>query len=489
MLSRRRFLRASAASAALAATGGLEATLARIAYGVTRRAGGYGPLVPDPARLLDLPAGFRYVTFSNAATGYGAGKEFQQLLSNGDPVPCRHDGMEAFPGLDGGTILVRNHEVNPENGPIVDPGRVRPWDPMGRGGTTTLWVDRERRLTRSFASLSGTYRNCAGGKTPWGSWLTCEETTYVPGPLSPTNADQRPDVTRPHGFVFEVPASATELVEPVPITGMGRFYHEAVAVDAATGFVYQSEDRNDGLLYRYRPDVLIRKQKTPRTLAPGDLAKGGVLEALRIVGRPQAMTQNWKEEATPFTPGRRFRVEWVPMPAVDTDVDMERDPTDPNTDSIGKRGRTSPRSLRAQGFGLGCAQFARVEGMIAYGRAIYFCCTNGGPETAGQVWKLDTARDELSLVVQPDDRSLLEGPDTIVVAPNGDLVVCEDGVSDDFVVGITREGRLYPIARNAHNDQELAGACFSADGSTLFVNIQEPGLTFAIWGPWSRRQA
>ena len=488
MLSRRRFLRASALGAALAATGGLDAALARIAHGVTRRAGGYGPLIPDPAKLLDLPAGFRYVTFSNGALGDGPGRRFQQLLSNGEPVPCLHDGMGAFAAPHGGTILIRNHELSPPHRPMVDPGRVRPFDPLGRGGTTTLWVDRNRRLTRSFASLSGTFRNCAGGVTPWGSWLTCEECTYVPGPLSPTNADQRPDVERRHGYVFEVPASATDLADPVPIAGMGRFYHEAVAVDAATGFVYQSEDRDDGLLYRYRADVLIRKHKTPRTMAAGDLARGGVLEALRIVGRPQAMTQNWRDGPTPFTPGRRFRIEWVRMPATDADVDMERDPTDPHRDSLGKRARTSPRSLRAQGFGLGCAQFARVEGMIAHGRAIYFCGTNGGPATAGQVWKIDTAKDELSLVVQPDDRALLDGPDNIIVAPNGDLIVCEDGRNDDFVVGITGEGRLYPIARNAHNDQELAGACFSADGSTMFVNIQEPGLTFAIWGPWSRRQ-
>jgi len=486
VLSRRRFLRSSAALAALTAAGGLEATLARVARGVTQRAGGYGPLVPDPAKLLDLPAGFHYVTFSNSATGYGTDLEFQQQLSNGDPVPCRHDGMAAFRAPDGGTILVRNHEVNPENSPMVDPHRERPYDRMGRGGTTTLWVDRERRLTRSFASLSGTYRNCAGGRTPWGTWLSCEESTYVPGPLDAANADQRPDVTKPHGFVFEVPANATELVEPEPIAAMGRFYHEAVAVDPATGFVYESEDRNDGLLYRYRAAVLTRKEKTPRTMKPGDLAKGGVLEALRIVGQPQAMTQNWKENL--FTPGQRHRIEWVPMPAVDTDVDMERDVTDPNPDSLGKRGRTSPRSLRAQGFNLGCAQFARVEGMTAHGREIFFCCTNGGPETAGQVWKIDARRNELSLVVQPDDRSLLEGPDNLVVGPHGDLVVCEDGKSDDFVVGITPAGRLYPIARNAHNDQELAGACFSADGETLFVNIQEPGVTIAIWGPWSRRK-
>ena len=489
MHSRRRFLRTSAAAtAALFSSAALEGTLARIARGVSQRAEGYGPLVPDPKQLLDLPAGFDYVAFSTSAHSSGADSAFQQTLANGDPVPCRHDGMGAFAGPNGTTILVRNHEVDPEHGLGVDPRRVRPWDPLGKGGTTTLWVDRERRLTRSFASLSGTFRNCAGGVTPWGSWLTCEECTYTPGPPSAESFDQRPDVSKRHGYVFEVPAAAENLVEPAPILGMGRFYHEAVAVDAATGHVYLSEDRDDGLLYRYRPAVLEAGHVKPGQMKPGDLAKGGTLEALRITGRPQEKTQNWQGGETAFVPGRAFKVEWVAIPNLDPDVDMERDPTDvTEPDPLKKRARTSPRSIRAQGFALGATQFARVEGMTAAGRHIYFCATSGGALLAGQVWKLDCARQELSLVVEPNDRALLEGPDNLVVAPNGDLIVCEDGRGDDFAVGITRDGRLYRIARNAHNDEEFAGACFSPDGHTLFVNIQEPGITLAIRGPWSRR--
>jgi secreted PhoX family phosphatase len=488
MSSRRRFLRTSAAAtAALFSSAALEGTLARIARGVSQRAEGFGPLVADPRGLLDLPAGFDYVAFSSSARSDGADAAFQQMLANGDPVPCRHDGMGAFAGPDGATILVRNHEVDPEHGLGVDPRRARPWDPQGKGGTTTLWVDRDRRLTRSFASLSGTFRNCAGGVTPWGSWLTCEECTYTPGPPSAASFDQRSDVSKRHGYVFEVPAAAEGLVEPVPILGMGRFYHEAVAVDAATGHVYMSEDRDDGLLYRYRPAVLADGRVKPGQLKPGDLAKGGTLEALRIAGRPQEKTQNWQGGETAFVPGRAFKVDWVAIPDLDPDVDMERDPTDHEPDPLKRRPRTSPRSIRAQGFALGATQFARVEGVTANGRNLYFCATSGGALLAGQVWKLDCARQELSLVVEPNDRALLEGPDNLVVAPNGDLVVCEDGKDDDFVVGVTREGRLYRIARNAHNDEEFAGACFSHDGQTLFVNIQEPGITLAIRGPWSRR--
>lgn len=505
--SRRRFLRAAmAASASALSTGALEALFARaraagadssaagsaaLARGSRLpawKAEGYGPLVADPAGLLDLPEGFQYRAFSSAVVGTTGDPRFSQKLSNGDWVPCRHDGMAAFPGPNGMTILVRNHEVDLDHRPWVDEKRERPYDPMTGGGTTTLWVDAERRLVKSFASLSGTSRNCAGGPTPWGTWLTCEECVYLPGASDPRNKDLTPQVSKRHGYVFEVDSRAEGLVDPQPILPMGRFYHEACAVDPATGYVYMTEDRNDGVIYRYRPDVLAGGGRKPHELASGDLAKGGVLEALRLVGRPQAKTQNW-ENPTGYLPGQRWPIAWVPIANRDPDMDEERDPRDENPDPMKRRGRTAAGSTRAQAFAAGAAQFARVEG-ITYGRrALWWCCTDGGMAGAGQVWKLDLVRGEVSLVVEPDDLSKLDGPDNLTVAPNGDLIVCEDGTADDFVVGITPAGRLYHLAHNGYNDVEFAGACFSPDGRTLFVNIQDPGVTFAVWGPWEKRVA
>jgi secreted PhoX family phosphatase len=139
---------------------------------------------------------------------------------------------------------------------------------------------------------------------------------------------------------------------------------------------------------------------------------------------------------------------------------------------------------------LGCAAFARTEG-IAYGNgSVYFCCTTGGPAKLGQVFRLELRRERLSLVVEPDDHAILDGPDNIIVSPFGDLLVCEDNLAqrENFVVGVTPGGRCYRLARNAHpGKREFAGACFSPDGRTLFVNVQQPGMTFAIWGPWDRR--
>src|SRR6185503_7110095 len=165
----------------------------------------------------------------------------------------------------------------------------RRYDRLGTGGTTTLWVDADRNLVRAFPSLAGTFRNCAGGPTPWGSWLSAEECVYMPGRPDPVIDDLRSDVTERHGYMFEVDARAEDLVDPKPIKAMGRFYHEAVAVDPATGDVYLTEDRPHGLLYRYRPDAVTSGARRAADLAVGDLARGGVLEALRIPERPAAL--------------------------------------------------------------------------------------------------------------------------------------------------------------------------------------------------------
>jgi uncharacterized protein len=103
----------------------------------------------------------------------------------------------------------------------------------------------------------------------------------------------------------------------------------------------------------------------------------------------------------------------------------------------------------------------------------------------GQIWRYDPRRSRLTLVVRfaPDDD--FEGPDNITVSPHGYLVMCTDGEdSDQFLAGITRDGRTFPLAYNRLSDEEFAGACFSPDGRTLFANVQVPGHTFAIWGPW-----
>ncbi|MEM1354579.1 MAG: alkaline phosphatase PhoX [Planctomycetota bacterium] len=440
---------------------------------------GFGPLELDAQGVLDLPQGFAYHVFSK--TG--------ERMDDGYLVPAKHDGMAAFPGPDGLTLLVRNHEIE---GPVFRNGpfgwqnelmhrldRAYAYDTgFGRtpslGGTTTLVYDtRQRRLVRHYLSLACTERNCAGGPTPWGSWITCEETV--------DRASDRRE--QDHGYNFEVPATAQiQLAKPVALKAMGRFNHEAVAVDPETGIVYQTEDRQDGVIYRYIPDK------------PGELAKGGRLQALAIRAHRPTDLRNWHEEAPKElvkggTGGSSFRIDISKMldlrqgQVFDAEwVDLE-DVESPND------------SLRYQAYDKGAARFARGEGMWYGHESIYFATTTGGRIAKGQIWRYVPSRFEgttderrfpgrLELFIEPNDAAILQHADNICIAPWGDLIVCEDGGPTNHVLGVTPEGSIYKIARNSMNGSEFAGSCFSPDGSTLFVNIQNTGMTLAITGPW-----
>jgi len=418
---------------------------ARVANGQSITTEGYGPLIPDPNGLLDLPRGFQYRAFSR--TG--------DTMSDGNPVPDRHDGMAAFAGPGNTTILVRNHEHSPgDSVGVVAPDNLK-YDPTNKGGTTTLIVGPDRKLIRDYASLAGTYRNCAGGTTPWGSWISCEENTSTPETNRPSNDPRSANnVQKRHGYNFEVPSRAEGLVTPEPLVAMGRFNHEAVAIDPRTGIVYETEDRGDSLFYRFIPTQ------------PGNLKAGGVLEALRIQGQPQAITK------TGFPVGQKFAVDWVRI-----------EQPDPPTDTV-----------RFEGFTKGAAQFTRGEGAWFGNNEVYFACTNGGAAGVGQIWRYTpgtSAQDggTIELFVESPSQDVLDFPDNVLVTPFNDVFLCEDGKGEQFVRGVTPQGQLYSFARNALNESEVAGACFSPNGQTMFLNIYRPGITFAIWGPWSRRKA
>ncbi|HEY9727301.1 MAG TPA: alkaline phosphatase PhoX [Chroococcales cyanobacterium] len=437
-LSRRQFFSLAGAGAATTVLASpLKALYARQANGLSVHGGGYGALVPDPNKLLDLPPGFQYRAFSR--TG--------DLMSDGSTVPGNHDGMAAFPGPNNTVILVRNHELSPSASTGVA-GSPK-YDPNCKGGTTTVIVGPNREAIEHYGSLSGTIRNCAGGPTPWGSWISCEEDTSTPA----SNAA----LTKRHGYNFEVPAKAGGLVNPEPLIAMGRFNHEAVAVDPRTGIVYQTEDRGDSLFYRFIPNQY------------GNLKAGGILQALVITGKAQVNTRNRPTQTIPV--GQPLPVEWV---TIDT----------PNPDND-----NSPTGVRYQGYAKGAARFSRGEG-IWYGNGeFYFTCTDGGVAGCGQVWRYVPGATPqqggtIELFVEPNDNKILDFPDNVVVAPTGDLFLCEDGDGDNFVVGVTPNGQLYQFARNAINDSEFCGVCFSPSGQTMFVNIQNPGITLAIWGPW-----
>jgi len=376
-------------------------------------------------------------------------------MSDGLLVPGRPDGMGTFLDTNGKVIIIRNHEnsIKPtvhsafgsEGELLTDIDEAKIYDRgeanfPGLGGTTTILYDEEQEeVTEEFLSLAGTYRNCAGGVTPWNSWLTCEED------VSKKNGKE---VGTDHGYVFDVPADAKGLIDPKPIIGMGRFNHEAVAVDPETGIIYQTEDRWDGLIYRFIPLDKI------------DLHKGGKLQVLALKDSPKVDTRNWENSTVKI--GEKMEVEWI-------DIDEVTAPED---------------DLRYRGFEMGAARFARGEGMWTGEGEIYFACTNGGPNKWGQVFRYDLKENVLELFVESTDKKTLNMCDNLTISPSGMIFMCEDNGDLNHLRYVTSKGELKTLAVNRSSSSELTGAVFSPSGKTLFVNVQEGGETVAITGPW-----
>ncbi|MBW5484947.1 alkaline phosphatase PhoX [Streptomyces bambusae] len=439
------------AGAAVVVTGALGALFAGGGSAAPRAtAAGYGPLLPDPHGLLDLPEGFTYRVLSRAG---------DPLRSGEGTVPANCDGMAAFRAGRGGVRLVRNHENRTTAALRVPPVAGLVYDPDALGGCTVLSLDAHGGVTAERVGISGTAVNCAGGRTPWHTWLTCEETEDTRGTAG---------YSRDHGYVFEVDPADPQRTGAVPLTALGRFAHEAVAVDPYRGVVYETEDAFDrpfGLFYRFLPRRPLG--------GTGSLRAGGALEAMRVPGVADL--------AAVQEPGAEFPVEWVPVP----DPSAARTP------------------IRFQDFGRGGITHAqKLEGCYWGGTGVYFVSSYArGREGAaadhfGQVWFHDPLRDRVRLEVvfgpATDVRLPGDSPDNICLAPDGGLMVCEDGGGEQYVFGVTRGGAVYPVARNADGIGtaqkpewgEFAGVTFSPDGRTMYVNAYAPGTTFAVTGPW-----
>lgn len=429
----------------------ISGVLAQLGAAASALHPGYGPLAPvrDLATglpLLALPAGFSYRSFGWA----------NSPMHDGMPTPDNHDGMGVVRSEGGIVTLVRNHEVKAGFGSFAPTSAT--FDPLAAGGTTTLRFDTQSgRLIDTRASLSGTLNNCAGGITPWGSWLSCEEIVSRAGDveLRGIHVPMQDD----HGFVFEVPADGLSDAEPLPM--LGQFQHEAAAFDRA-GTIYLTEDTQPHAgLYRFIPNT------------PGELRRGGRLQMLRVAGHAD-LRRNQRR-------GQRLPASWVEIAEPTRGIDSQGDIF----------------GVLEQGIGEGGSVFSRLEGCIADGDLIHFSSTDGGDAGCGQIWTLNTRDSQLWLTYESPNREVLDFPDNLVSSPRGGLVICQDSEGDaQHLYGLTPHGQPFTFARNLtrlqgeqgfsgdFSDSEWCGACFSPDGRWLFANIQDPGYTVAITGPW-----
>ncbi|MEC9095113.1 MAG: alkaline phosphatase PhoX, partial [Planctomycetota bacterium] len=408
--------------------------------------------------LLMLPEGFSYQTYG--WTG--------QPMTDGRKTPSSHDGMGVIANKNGIFTLCRNHERGGLRDSFAAPQTT--YDAHAPGGTTNVVFDGGAgKFISSRASLSGTVRNCAGGVTPWGTWLTCEETTDGPE----TTSD--PQYEKTHGWIFEIAADGQG--NPKPLKAMGRFVHEAIAVDPKTSFVYETEDRGTSGLYRFRPNT------------KGKLHDGGTLEMLRVPGHPDL--------SKGVQAGAVYEdLEWVKI----DDPELAHTPETSNSLGVYMQGRKK-----------GGTNFNRLEGIWYYDGSMFFDSTSGGDAKAGQIWELNIAENTLRLVFESPSKQVLNMPDNMAVSSRGGIIICEDcgittlqtpqGIKRYFprLHALSPEGEIHVFAENNtlieepiygskgdFRGSEWAGANFSPDGKWLFANIQTPGFTVAITGPWEK---
>ena len=386
-LQRRQFLSMGIKGAALFAAGGLVGCGSSASNSPFHSLAAIGELQPPDDNGIMLPAGFtsRIVARSSSPPLPGSSYIWH-------PAP---DGGACFATADGGWVYVSNSEV---------------WEPRGRGGVGALRFNSGGELTDAYPILRGTTGNCAGGATPWGTWLSCEE--YDGGLVHECDPlGQRPAQVRP---------------------ALGRFQHEAVAVDERNQCLYLTEDKPDGGFYRFRAASL-----------PG--LEQGVLEI-----------------AVRETRGGRDYLNWLEVP--DPELAFTETPT---------------RHQVA-----GYAPFAGGEGIAYYEGALYFVTKHDN-----RVWRYAVRDSRLDIIYDPTvaPAPILSGVDNVAITPTGDVLICEDG-GDMQIVVITPDRRTVPLLQLTGQDRsEIAGAAFDPSYQRLYFSSQrgitgasEAGITYEI---------
>ncbi len=447
----------------------------------------FPPLESSPGDLLALPPGFSYeaiaisgVTDIHDGTGTVIAK-----------TPERPDGTGAVQ-VRRGYRLLQNHEASPGSTqpvPFVD-GTVYDRGALG-GGVTVIETNRNGRRLSEWVGLSGTISNCAGGITPWGSWLTCEETEDTAGTDT---------LEKDHGYIYEVFADIPNKQSPLPIKAWGRAPHEAVVVEPSRERVYITEDASDptGLLYRW---TAPRGYRLGRYIARSLGEHDGRLEALVVLTADGSVLPDLAY-VTSAQIGRPFATRWWQVP--------DRQAT-----------TTSLRSQLADGE---VTRSKKLEGAWGDEHGLYFAASFAFEEGDlpadatkhdGQIWYYEYRSQTLTLMAYFPYNELLhsetvdaetglglsrdlafDGPDNVHVSPYGSLIIAEDGNTANHLLSWSKQTGAQAVARNLivleQNTSgfdvyaEMTGPTFSPDGSVLFGNVQEPGHSFVIRGPWRR---
>ena len=310
------------------------------------------------------------------------------------------DGGACFATEGGGWIYVSNSEVS-----LL-------------GGVGAIAFAKDGQVLDTYSILKNTSRNCSGGATPWGTWLSCEE----------INA----------GRVWECDPGGQK--EAVVRPALGVFNHEAVAVDEVSQYLYLTEDKKDGCLYRFIAD---RQHKNGFP----DLSSGRLEVA--------SMSNN-------DTASEEGILNWLPIP-----------------DPSAKRLETRYQEPAAKKFNGG-------EGIAYFDGKIIFT-TKGD----NRVWSYNTNTKEIEILYDIKDTltPILSGVDNVTVSQQGDIYVAEDS-GDLQVVVIAKNGAIFPVAQlEGHDESEVAGLAFSPDGKRLYFSSQRGtngspggGITYEIRG-------
>lgn len=421
-LSRRTVLKQSVASMVALSTGSLLSGchLSGSSGGgatTVSNIGNIGPLSTTPdANGFFLPDGFtsRLLAKTDTAPLAAASYVWHDLP----------DGGATFATPEGGWIYVSNSESD-----------------NGLGGVGALEFAAAGDLIDAFQLLSNTSTNCAGGLTPWGTWLSCEEV--------------------PNGTVWETYPLERGQRSPVQRTALGVFQHEAAAVDPATGIVYLTEDQLDGCLYRFIPDSL-------------DDLSSGTLQA--AVVDPVDASQIAQEGT----------VTWVTVP-------------DPTGATLSTRAQAQQLGaaifVRGEGAWFHAGVLYISTTVDAAGGGLVWAYTPDANAATGVLTQIYNRVD-----LFPNDTTL-NGVDNITVSAGGDVLVAED--SDNMQIqALTPDGKLVPLFQlegqliNNFFPGEITGPAFDPSGTRLYFSSQRGsdadfqtfgktiGATYEISGPF-----